>query len=104
MRYLELLSSPDDLKSFEMFYGENKYMFNFIRIAIIKMIKEVHKLYIDSHIKHSIEVKEGNMFYRTLRQLHAQYKITNKPISFEDVQNKIYSLDKNIIKKFLNWN
>lgn len=104
MRYLELLTNPDDLKLFEMFYGENKYMFNFIRIAIVKMIKEVHKLYIDSHIKHSIEVKEGNMYYRTLRQLHAQYKITNKPISFEDVQNKIYSLDKNIIKKFLNWN
>ena len=104
MRYLELLRNPDDLKLFEMFYGENKYMFNFIRISIIKMIKEVHKLYIDSHIKHCIEVKEGNMFYRTLRQLHAQYKITNKPISFEDVQNKIYSLDKNIIKKFLNWN
>jgi hypothetical protein len=103
MRFLELLNTPEDLRFFEMFYGENKYMFNFIRISIIKLIKEIHKLYIESHIKHSIEVKEGNIYYRTLRQLHAQYKITHKPISFEDVQNKLYSLDKNIIKKFLNW-
>jgi hypothetical protein len=103
MRFLELLNSQNDIKMLEMFYSENKYMFNVIKVSILKLIKEIHKLYIESHIKHSIEVKEGNVFYRTLKQLHAQYKLTNKPISIEDVQNKIYSLDKNIIKKFLNW-
>lgn len=103
MRFLELLNNPNDMKMLEVLYNENKYMFNVIKISILKLVKEIHKLYIDSHIKHSIEVKEGNVFYRTLKQLHAQYKLTNKPILLEDVQNKIYSLDKNIIKKFLNW-
>lgn len=103
MRFLELLNNPNDMKMLEVLYNENKYMFNVIKLSMIKLVKEIHKLYIDSHIKHSIEVKEGNIFYRTLKQLHAQYKLTNKPILLEDVQNKIYSLDKNIIKKFLNW-
>lgn len=103
MRFLELLNNPEELRYLEVCYSEHKYMFNFIRVQLIKLIKEIHKLYIDSHIKHTIQVKEENVYYRTLRQLHAQYKITNKPITFEDVQNKIHSLDKNIVKKFLNW-
>ena len=78
-------------------------MFTFIKASILKLVKTVYKLYVDSHIKHVIEVKDDNMFYRTLRQLHAQYKKTNKPIGFIDVQEKIYSLDKSVIKRLLSW-
>ena len=103
MRYLELLSKPESLQLLEKFYIEHNFMFTFIKASILKLVKTVYKLYVDSHIKHIIEVKDDNMFYRTLRQLHAQYKRTNKPIGFIDVQEKIYSLDKSVIKRLLSW-
>jgi hypothetical protein len=103
MRYLELLSKPESLQLLEKFYIEHNFMFTFIKASLLKLIKTVYKLYVDSHIKHVIEVKDDNMFYRTLRQLHAQYKKTNKPIGFVDVQEKIYSLDKSVIKRLLSW-
>lgn len=103
MRYLELLSKPETLDLLEKFYSENYFMFTFIKASLLKLVKLVYKMYVESHIKHTIEIKDDNLYYRTLRQLHAQYKTTNKPITFSDVQAKIYSLDKNIIKKFLSW-
>jgi hypothetical protein len=103
MRYLELLQKPETLDLLEKFYSEHYFMFTFIKAALLKLVKTIYKMYVESHIKHTIEIKEDNLYYRTLRQLHAQYKTTNKPITFSDVQAKIYSLDKKIIKKFLEW-
>lgn len=103
MRYLELLNEPEKLELLEKIYNDHRFMFNIIKTEIFQLIKTIHKLYFDSHIKHTIEVKEENVYYRTLRQLHAQYKITNKPITFDEVKNKIYNMDKMIIKKLLNW-
>ena len=78
-------------------------MFTFIKASLLKLVKTVYKLYVDSHIKHTVQVTDENPYFRTLRQLHAQYKITQKPIGFTDVQDKIFSLDKNVIKKLLAW-
>ena len=103
MRYLELLNKPESLVLLEQFYTENAFMFTYIKASVLKLVKTVYRLYVDSHIKHTIKVTEENLYYRTLRQLHAQYKITNKPIGFTDVQQKIYSLDKMVIKKLLGW-
>ena len=103
MRYLEILNDQQALLQFEKFYGENRFMFNCIKSNVHNLVREVHKLYIDSHIKHTTQVNDDNIYWRTLRQLHAQYKVSNKPITFVDVQNKITSLDKNVIKKLLNW-
>ena len=103
MRYLELLKKPETLDLLEKFYSEHYFMFTFIKASLLKLVKTVYQMYVESHIKHTIEVKEDNLYYRTLRQLHAQYKTTKRSISFVDVQTKIYSLDKKIIKKFLDW-
>lgn len=103
MRYLELLQDPDNLKMFQEYYKEYTFMFKIINNEILKLIKTVYKLYVDSHIKHIAEVKDDNLYYKTLRQLHAQYKVTNVPISFEEVRKKIYNMDKKIIKKLLMW-
>ena len=103
MRYLELLNKPETLQIFEKIYGENHFMFTFIKVSILKLVKTIYKLYIDSHIKHIVKIEQDNLYYRTLRQLHAQYKIANKPITFLDVQQKIYNLDKNVVKKLLQW-
>jgi hypothetical protein len=103
MRYLELLKKPETLDLLEKFYSEHYFMFTFIKASLLKLVKTVYQMYVESHIKHTIEVKEDNLYYRTLRQLHAQYKTTKRSISFVDVQTKIYSLDKKIIKNFLEW-
>jgi hypothetical protein len=103
MRYLELLNKPESLTLLEQFYAENTFMFTYIKASLLKLVKTVYKLYVESHIKHTVQVTEENIYYRTLRQLHAQYKLTNKPIGFIDVQQKIYSLDKMVIKKLLGW-
>ena len=103
MRYLELLKDKEKLSLFEKFYGEHRFMFNAIKGSVFNLAKMIHKLYIDSHIKHTIEVKQDNLYYQTLRQLHAQYKITTKPIGFYDVIAKIEQLDKNVIKRLLGW-
>jgi hypothetical protein len=103
MRFLELLSKPESLQLLEKFYSEHTFMFTFIKASLLKLVKTVYKLYVDSHIKHVVKVTDENIYYRTLRQLHAQYKITNKPIGFDDVRAKINSLDKMVIKKLLGW-
>jgi len=103
MRYLELLNKPESLVLLEKFYTENTFMFTYIKAALLKLVKTVYRLYVESHIKHTVQVTQENLYYRTLRQLHAQYKLTNKPIGFTDVQDKIYSLDKMVIKKLLAW-
>jgi hypothetical protein len=102
MRYIELLNKPESLELLEKIYKEYQLTFAFIKASILKLVKTIHRLYIKSHVKHQIEVKEDHIYYRTLRQLHAQYKTTSKPIQFEDVYNKIINLDKHIIKRFIN--
>lgn len=103
MRYLELLTDSDKLLMLEKFYPESQLMFEIIKNSLFKLTRYIHKMYVDSHIKHIIQITEEDMYYRTLRQLHAQYKITNKPITYEDVHQKLVSLDKNVLKKFLGW-
>lgn len=99
LRYLEL--EPEQQKAIEQFYPEYKKSFSIIKQSMMKLVKTIHKSYVDSHIKHTITVTEDDIYYRTLRQLHAQYKTTNKPISYEDVQNKLNSLDKNTLHKLI---
>jgi len=103
MRYLELLPEPELLKQFEKNYYEYKFMFNIIKNEIFNLVKMIYRLYVDSHIKHSIQVNDDNLYYKTLKQLHAQYKITNVPISFYEVQKKIFTMDKKIVKRLLMW-
>ena len=102
MRYIELLNKPESLELLEKIYKEYQLTFAFIKASILKLVKTIHRLYINSHVKHQIQIEQDHMYYRTLRQLHAQYKTTNSPIRFEDVYIKIINLDKHVIKRFLN--
>ena len=103
MRFLELLSDPEGLALLERFYSEYHFMFIIIKSDLMKLVKSIHKLYIESHVKHSITVTEENQFFRTLKQLHAHYKTSQKPITFDEVRQKLFSMDKYVIKRFLAW-
>lgn len=103
MRYLELLGDLDKLEMLETNYPEHKMSFTMVKHCMNKLYTEVHNLYYQSHIKHSVTVEETHKLYRTLKQLHGQYKKQGTIITIEEVTKKINSLDKNIIKTLLGW-
>jgi hypothetical protein len=103
MRYLELLEQPDKLQILETNYPEYKMTFAMIKHCMNKLYKEVHNLYYQSHIKHNITVEETHKLYRTLKQLHGQYKKQGTIITLEEVTKKVNSLDKNVIKTLIGW-
>lgn len=104
MRYLELLDQPDKLQILETNYPECTMTFSMIKHCMNKLYKEVHNLYYQSHIKHNITVEESHKLFRTLKQLHGQYKKQGTIITLEEVTKKVNSLDKNVIKTLIGWN
>jgi hypothetical protein len=103
MRFLELLKKEEELLQLEAYYPEHAFMFTSIRYSLMNLVNRVYNLYVESHIKHSIFVYEPHPYYKTLRQLHAQYKTYGVPITYSDVQNKVFGLDKNVIRHLLGW-
>jgi hypothetical protein len=103
MRYLELLEQPEKIQILETNYPEHKMMFSMIKHCMNKLYREVHNLYYQSHIKHNITVEETHKLYRTLKQLHGQYKKQGTVITLEEVTKKVNSLDKNVIKTLIGW-
>jgi hypothetical protein len=101
MRYLELLSNPEQLMYLEQMYGEYKQQFNAVKYALTKLYKEIHQLYFNSHIKHEVKIETEHKFYQTLKQLHGEYKTKGNKITLEEVKKKVNSLDSHVIKKFL---
>ena len=103
MRYLELLNYPDKLELLEYNYPEHRMEFAMIKHSMNKFYREVHNLYYQSHIKHSITVETTHKLYKTLQQLHGQYKKQGTVITLDEVIKKVNSLDKNVIKKLIGW-
>jgi hypothetical protein len=103
MRYLELLNDPISIKMLEENYHEHNLLFQVAKHQLTNLYREIHQLYFDSHIKHAITVDETHKFHRTLKQLHGQYKTTGRPITLEEVKNKVNSLDPNVLRQFLHW-
>lgn len=103
MRYLELLNEPEKLDLLEKHYPEYNMVFSMIKHCMTKLYKEIHNLYYQSHIKHSITVEESHKFYKTLKQLHGQFKKQHTIITLEEVIKKVNSYDTHIIKTLLGW-
>lgn len=102
-RYLELLNEPEKLAILEKEYPENQMLFAMIKHCMNNLYKRVHKLYFDSHVKHSLTVTETDPLFRTMRQLHADYKKKNIIVTFDAVIQKVNSLNPNIISKLIGW-
>jgi len=103
MRYLELLNDTESCKLLRYHFNESKFVFDFVEHSLQNLVKEIHQLYMDSHVKHTIKIDETHPYHRTLRQLHAQYKNTNQPITKTAVREKLNSLDKYALKTLLGW-
>lgn len=102
-RYLELLNEPEKLSILENEYPENQLLFTMIKHCMNNLYKRVHKLYFESHVKHLLTVTEENPLFRTMRQLHGQFKKQGTVVTFEVVIQKVNSLNPNIISKLIGW-
>jgi len=102
-RYLELLNEPEKLIILEKEYPENQMLFAMIKHCMNNLYKRVHKLYFESHVKHSVIVTDTDPLFRTMRQLHADYKKKNIIVTFDAVIQKVNSLNPNIISKLIGW-
>lgn len=100
-RYIELLKEPQGLVMLEYYYYEHGAQFARIKQRLVEMIIDIYKLYVESHIKHTIKVTEEHLFHRTLKQLHAYHKQNKIPINIQIVRDKVLQMDTGLIKKLL---
>ncbi len=101
LRYLQLLKTPEKIGLLRKHYSESSLLFTVVKNSFYALVSKIHTLYLTSHVKHEIRVEEEDKYWRTLHQLHGQYKKTNKPITFYDVKNKLLELDVNVLDKLL---
>lgn len=103
LRCIELLNDKETFDLFKKYYKEYEFSFNAVEHCMNNLYKHIYKLYVDSHIIHKVQINEDNKFYRTLKQLHAEYKNKKTRITLEHVIRKVNSLDTYIIKNLLGW-
>lgn len=102
-RYLELLNDQESLNILISYYQEHAFTFSMVHHNLIIICNEIYKLYRDFHVKHTITIDEDHLYYRTIKQLHGQYKATKKPITKYDVFDKLKTYNIYILKKLLKW-
>lgn len=103
MRYLELLQEPEKLLLLESHYPEHAMVFAMAKHGLNMLYQDIHKLYIQSHVKHTISIYDSHPYFHTLRQLHGVYKKTQTVITLEEVKKKVDTLNIYVIRKLLNW-
>lgn len=100
-RYLELLTQPEKLEKLQIYWPEDSSIFLGIWNALTLLTKNIHYVYYQTHIKRYYKIDEKHHYFRTIRQLHAQYKTTQKPITPHDVWNKIISIPTSVLNKMI---
>lgn len=106
-KILELLihDQGDKLLKLQEWYPEYNLLFTMIPYSLQKMIKNIHLLYILSHVKHTYKLEKTHKFYKTILHLHSIYKKSENTtiITRDVVKNTIYSLNFSLITRLLQW-
>jgi hypothetical protein len=103
VRYLQLLSEPDRLQIFINYYPEHEFLFEMIYHNINTVCHSIYRIYRETHVKHYYKIDNTHLYFQTIKQLHAQFKLTNTPITVNDVFLKLKSLNPFVIKNLLGW-
>ena len=98
-----VVSSEFEKTKYELYIYENHYKnykkkFENIKNNTMKMINEVYRLYVSSHIKHDAQIDETNKYFKTIKSIHYLYKNGTK-INYYAVLEYITKLPVNVIKK-----
>jgi hypothetical protein len=102
-RALELRNDQETYATLQQMYPEYAFTFGMVNHSLENLYKQVHTIYIESHVKHLMQVYPAHPMYRTLKQLHSQYKTTGSIITKDIVKEKVNSLNTYVIAKLLNW-
>ena len=105
LRCLELLLAEDyyNLNILCDQFSQAKVVSQFVHQCLDNLIEEIYVLYLDTHVKHKFKITEENRLFRTLKQLHGQYKKFEIPIQKSDVQIKIMGYNPRLVAKLLGW-
>lgn len=113
-RYIELsLGSKDTdtevsstIKKLENHYRQKNYSFENLNT----LYKKIYSLYNKTHKQHEFTIEEDNMYYKTLKQLHAVYYCKNKeigeeekrvPLKYDDIVEHINKLNPSTIMQLI---
>ena len=97
MRFIELLHDEYKRKLLQYHYSDNTHLFIRISKLFNSFVNHIHQLYLETHVKHTKTIDKTHTYYPLVKSLHAQYKRTNKRITYRDVKEKISNLHINII-------
>lgn len=93
LSYLEITGANKEMKDvFLELYPEHSEKFKIVDTLLLKAVEEIYNLYVEKYI-HKTDPQLVKRYIQTLNQLHGQYKKTKKPITFEDVYNKVSFLN-----------
>lgn len=104
MRILELLSDKEKLTTFMQNYSEYAMTYSMITFQLNQLVKYIHKLYIDTHVKHRFVIDSENANFKIIKQLHNKFKETKTPIVYNDVQGLLEKTHPSYLKTLLGWN
>jgi hypothetical protein len=98
-------NKDEELLKLKSYYPEHELLFTMVNYSLQKMIKNIHTLYILSHVKHSRIVNNTHKYYKTLLHLHSIFKKSNNTIIItrEIVKDTIFSLNISLIAHLLRW-
>jgi len=103
-RYIELLKDPPKLVILIDYYSSlYHFLFEMIRYSLNNVICDIYKTYVDTHIKHLYKINNEHCYIKIIKQLHSQYKISEKSIKLVDVYNKVALLNTIDITTLLEW-
>ncbi len=100
-RYIELINDAYYKNLLRVYFEEHTSVFDSVENSIEMVVKQIHSLYIKSHVKHNIKIMPAHKYYRTLIQLHATYKKMGHVITENIVEQKVKSLPFKILKRFI---
>lgn len=103
MRILELLSDKEKLASFMQNYNEYMMTYNMITGQLNELVRNIHKLYIDTHVKRRFIIDSENINFKIIKQLHNKFKETKTPIIYSDVESILQKTQPMYLKTLLGW-
>lgn len=89
-----------EMHEFRDLFPEHEKDFDRVDQLFFETVKKIHKLYLETHVvknNTNSDDKENEKYSRTVYQLHSQYKRTRKPITHEDVSQKLRTLNEYVL-------
>lgn len=103
MRILELLSDKEKLSAFMKNYSEYRMTYSMIVMQLNELVKTIHKLYIDTHVKRRFIIDSEHPNFKIIKQLHNKFKETRNPIVYSDVEFILEKTQPMYLKTLLGW-